>query len=319
MGGLAIFLSFALVALIYYFLKPDLFVFAPWHKYDLDIKFLGIGLGALILVVVGLMDDKKSLSPWAKLIFQIIAALLVVFSGTRVEYFNNPFGGFINLDIWQFDFTLSGITFSLVPLADLFSLFWIVAIINVVNFLDGLDGLAAGVSFLASMSIFFISLLLTVFQPATALFSAILCGSLLGFLFFNFNPAKIFMGDSGSQFLGYILAVFAIISGAKMATAFLVLGFPILDGLWVILRRIKERRSPFYPDKNHLHHRLLRAGFSIREAVLFLYVLSIAFGVVGILSTTYGKLVALIVLVAVMVIIALILLSLERKNVKESH
>ncbi len=299
LGGMAIFLSFAIVVLIFYFLKPDFFVFAPWHEYNLQVKFAGIIIGALILVIVGVIDDKKTLSPWTKLFAQAIAALIVIITGTRIEYINNPLGGFINFNI---------------AVSYLISLVWIVGIINVINFLDGLDGLAAGVSFFAALSIFFLSLLLTVYQPATAFLSIVLAGSILGFIPYNFNPAKIFMGDSGSLFLGYALAILSIISGAKMATALLVLGFPIIDGLWVVARRIARHESPFRPDKTHLHHRLLSAGFSVRGAVILLWLISLVFGLLGIISTTYGKMVAIIILLIIMLGIYCLLYFFERRK-----
>lgn len=306
LGGLAIFFSFLIVTLIYFFVRKDFFVFAPWHDYNLSVKFAGIIIGALILVIAGIIDDKKVLSPWTKLIAQIIAALIVIISGTRIEYINNPLGGALP--------SLGGfINFNL-AVSYLISLVWIVGIINVINFLDGLDGLAAGVSFFGAISIFFISLLLTVYQPATAILSIILAGAILGFLPYNFNPAKIFMGDSGSLFLGYGLAILSIISGAKMATALLVLGFPIVDGLWVVARRVARKESPFLPDKTHLHHRLLGAGFSIKGAVIFLWLISIIFGAIGIISTTYGKMVAIILLLLIMLAIYSFLFFVERRK-----
>ena len=299
MGGLAIFLSFAIVTLIFFLTKKDFFIFAPWHDYNLVAKFTGIIIGALILVIVGLVDDKKTLSPWTKLGAQIIAALIVIISGTRIEYLNNPLGGFINFNL---------------AVSYLISLVWIVGIINVVNFLDGLDGLAAGVSFFAAISIFFLSLLLTVYQPATAFLSIVLAGSILGFLPYNFNPAKIFMGDSGSLFLGYALAILSIISGAKMATALLVLGFPIIDGLWVVARRVARHESPFKPDKTHLHHRLLSIGLSVKGAVILLWMISLIFGLLGIISTAYGKLISIILLIIIMLIVYILLYYFERRR-----
>lgn len=299
LGGLAIFLSFLIVTSIFFWARKDFFVFAPWHEYNLAVKFTGIIIGALILVVIGLIDDKKTLSPWTKLGAQIMAALIVIISGTRIEYINNPLGGFINFNL---------------IISYLLSLIWIVGIINVVNFLDGLDGLAAGVSFFAALSIFFISLLLTVYQPATAFLSIVLAGSILGFLPYNFNPAKIFMGDSGSLFLGYALAILSIISGAKMATALLVLGFPIIDGLWVVARRVARHESPFKPDKTHLHHRLLSIGLSVRGVVIFLWMISLIFGMLGIISTTYGKMISIILLFMIMIFVYILLFYFERRR-----
>lgn len=299
LGGLAIFLSFLIVTLIFFLVKKDFFVFAPWHEYNIAVKFSGIIIGALVLVIIGLIDDKKTLSPWTKLGAQIMAALIVIISGTRIEYINNPLGGFINFNLF---------------VSYLISLVWIVGIINVINFLDGLDGLAAGVSFFAALSIFFISLLLIVYQPATAFLSIVLAGSILGFLPYNFNPAKIFMGDSGSLFLGYALAILSIISGAKMATALLVLGFPIIDGLWVVARRVARHESPFKPDKTHLHHRLLSLGLSVRGAVILLWMISLIFGMLGIISTTYGKMIAIILLFIIMIFVYILLFYFERRR-----
>lgn len=317
LGGLAIFLSFALATAIFCFARRDLIVFAPWHEYNLSVKFTGIVVGAVILVITGLIDDKKTLSPQFRLIAQIIAALCVIVGGTKIDYLNSPVGGVIDFDVLRINIG-AGIYFS--PVADIITLIWIVGIINVINFFDGLDGLAAGVSFFAALSIFFISLLLTVFQPATALFSLILAGAILGFIPYNFNPAKIFMGDSGSLFLGYSLAVLAIISGAKMATALLVLGFPIIDGLLVVLRRVFRGESPFQPDKTHLHHRLLAVGMSVKSVVIFLWLISLAFGFLGIISTTYGKMVAIIALLGIMAVIYLALYIIEGKqNAKTNY
>ena len=145
-------------------------------------------------------------------------------------------------------------------------------------------------------------------QPTTAIIAIILAGSILGFLFWNFPPAKIFMGDSGSMFIGFILGVLSLISGGKLATVFLVLGFPIVDGLFVVLGRLQRHENPFTtPDKTHLHHRFLKAGYSPRQAIIFIYIISIFFAWVALRSTAMDKMIAAIVLVIALYILTKLL------------
>ena len=302
LGGVAIFLSFLVIALIYFWLKKDLFTFGPLSKLEPWGPFWGMILGGVVLVIAGILDDIYNLSPGKKLIFQMIAAGLAVGFGVGIEFIRWPFSGILDLTNYQLEFSLLSHNFSIVLWADLISFLWLILVINVINWLDGLDGLAAGVSSIAAISLLILSLLIGVQQPLTALIAAILAGSILGFLPFNFNPASIFMGDSGSQFLGYMLGVLAIICGGKLATAGLVLGFPILDGIWVISRRILSGHSPFLADKKHLHHRLLLLGLSQRQVVLALYLVSICFGLIAILTGTYLKFWAGVILVFLMIV-----------------
>jgi UDP-GlcNAc:undecaprenyl-phosphate GlcNAc-1-phosphate transferase len=205
------------------------------------------------------------------------------------------------------DIILGNWTYLLVPL-------WIVLMINVINWLDGVDGLASGVGLIASIILFILSISKEVNQVSTAILSIVLAGSLLGFLPFNFNPAKIFLGDIGSMFIGFMLAIFAIISGGKFATAALVLGLPILDALWVIASRLINHQVPWQADRRHLHHRLLDAGFSQRQSVLFLYAVSIFFGIIALQSGTHQKLIVFAWLVALMLILGLVTFTLRFKN-----
>jgi len=169
------------------------------------------------------------------------------------------------------------------------------------KFLDGLDGLVSGVAVIGSIILFLVSLFWDVPLSGTSILCLILGGSSLGFLIWNFHPAKIFLGEGGSTFLGFMLGVLAIISGAKIATALLVMGLPILDVIWVIVRRIfREKKSPFLADKKHLHFRLLDAGLNQRQVVLLLYLLTLLFGATAIFQQTFGKLIALGILVIVM-------------------
>ena len=316
LGGLAFAASFVIIVLAFLIFKPDLVRFSPWIWASfIDKRLFGVLLGATILVIVGMIDDIKTLPPITKLAWQIIAAVVVIISGIGIDYIRNPFGGpIIYLNHWQIPIHFYGQIYHLVVWGDLFVAVWIVLMINVLNFLDGLDGLAAGVSAIAFLTLFFLSLSSDVNQMATAILCLILAGATAGFLTQNFYPAKIFMGDSGSMFLGYMIAVLAVISGGKVTTSFLVLGFPILDGLWVVGRRLLTKRSPFMADKKHLHHRLLTVGLNQKQAVLGIYLLSAAFGVVALVSQTREKFIALICLLGLMILLAIILVMVEWKK-----
>ena len=316
LGGIAIVVAFLITTIGYVFAGHRL-EFDHMKFLIFDAKLVGVLFGALILLIVGIIDDVKGLRPWCKLFWHVVAGAIVVIFGLSISYIRLPAGLHIELSNWVIPFKLFGYGFNFVVWADLLTVFWIVLMINTLNFLDGLDGLAGGVSVIAAISIFFLSLSLG--QPAAALLSLIFAGSVLGFLPWNFNPAKIFMGDSGSMFCGYLLAVLAVISGGKVATAFLVLGLPVLDVVWVALRRIFSGRSPFQADKFHLHHRLIDAGLTQRQAVLMLYLISAIFGGVAIFSQTAGKIQAIIWLMLVMGALAIILIILEwRKRKRES-
>jgi UDP-GlcNAc:undecaprenyl-phosphate GlcNAc-1-phosphate transferase len=193
-----------------------------------------------------------------------------------------------------------------------------VGLANTINFLDGLDGLASGVSGIAALVMFAAAVGPRIHQPLTALLAIILAGAAFGFLPFHFYPAKIFMGDSGAYFLGLALAMLAIYSGAKLATAVLVLGFPIADAAWAAVRRMAKGRSPFRPDRQHFHHLLLDAGMSQRQAVLTLYAVSTAFGLVALMVGSFEKLVALVILLILMAasVAGLVLFNLHRNGKK---
>ncbi len=274
-------------------------------------------MGALVLLGTGIIDDIKNLKPWQKFTFQILAAGLVVAFGLSIEYIRLPAGYHLQLDSWQIPISLFDHGFRFVVWGDLLTIFWIVLLINTLNFLDGLDGLAAGVSVITGLVIFFLSLSLG--QDANALLAILIAGVALGFLPWNFNPARIFMGDSGSMALGYLLGISSIISGGKLTTAFLVLGIPVLDVGWVVLRRLLSGRSPFEADKGHLHHRLLTAGLTQRQAVVLLYLMASAFGIIAVVTSTQAKIQAVLSLVILMFVLALVLVFLEyRKKRRES-
>ena len=298
LGGIAMISAFVLAI----FLTKELVV---------SFQLLGVLFGLIVIFFVGVWDDLKKISWKVQLFFQTLAALIVVAFGVRVDYLTNPFGGMIRLDFLRF--TIYDLRFTI--FGSLFIIFWIILMINIFNWLDGIDGLAGGVGAISGIILFFLCLTQAVNQPPLAILSIALTGVVLGFLIFNFPPAKIFMGSSGSMFLGFTVGVLAIFSGAKVATVLLVMGFPILDGLWVIFQRIKNKNSPFKGDRLHLHYKLLSLGFSQRQIILFIYSLCALFGLIALSVQGFNKLIALIALAAAMILVAFIVtLMLNKKN-----
>lgn len=276
LGGVAVYLTFLILIIIF-------------KDFILDGRIrpsylLAIALGGFFLMLGGYLDDKYNLKPVKQIIWPILAALAIIFSGLEINYITNPAGGIINIS----SSLISG----------LIVFFWLMGMMYTTKFLDGLDGLVSGLAVIASIILFCVSLFWDASQSGTAILALILGGSALGFLFFNFYPARIFLGEGGSTFLGFALGVVAIISGAKIATTLLIMGLPILDVVWVISRRyFKEKRSAFLADDQHLHFRLLKAGLNQRQAVLILYFIALLFGAVAIFQRTTGKLVALAFLI----------------------
>lgn len=298
LGGVAIFAGFVAGVLL---LMP------------LSRQLAALLVGCALLVVVGVVDDMRGLSPWVKLGFQVLAACVALAGGIGLTGIRNPFGGYIDFSAWRYPVDLLGLKFHVTPLANFLSILWMVGLANTINFLDGLDGLASGVSGIAALVMFALSVGPHVQQPAVALLAIILAGSALGFLPYNFYPARIFMGDSGAYFLGLTLAMLAIYSGAKLATAVLVLGFPIVDAAWAALRRAMRRTSPFKADRQHFHHLLLDTGMSQRQAVLTLYAVAAVFGTVALFVGSLAKLIALVILTGLMALaIAISILASKR-------
>lgn len=275
-GGIAIVIAFLLAI----FFNGNL-------EFD-NLKW-GMVISSVVIVIFGFADDIKNLS-WKKQIFiQILIALVMIYSGLSVEYIANPFGGpEFRLD--SLIYTIAGNQYYF--FSSVFILVLIVGFMNIVNWLDGLDGLAGGVGVIGFLTLFFLSISSLVNQPPVGIISIAATGAILGFLIFNFYPAKIFMGTSGSMFIGFLLAVVSVFSGAKLATVALVLTIPILDAIWVIIRRIINKSSVFERDKSHLHYRLLELGFSQNKIVFFYYTLSIFFGFISLKLGGLGKFLA---------------------------
>ncbi len=261
LGGIAIFAGFlaSLAALEW---------LVPGPLFTLDSPLGGVLAGASAMFLIGVADDLKPLPAKLKLVLQIGAAGLAYWLGVRIEFLSNPLGD----GIWVLPTALSvGLT-----------LFWLVGITNTINLIDGLDGLAGGVSLIAAGTMTLIALQTN--QPTAALMTLALAGGIIGFLRYNFNPAKIFMGDSGSLFLGFTLAAISIMGVLKLvatvalALPLLILGVPIFDTAFAIVRRAWNHKPIFSPDRGHLHHRLLNAGLSQRKAVVVIYGFSLLLG-----------------------------------------
>jgi len=299
-GGVAIFLSFLIISLCYFLIvHPDYrLVFSTLRK--IDPQLMAIWSGAIIITVSMLYDDIRGLNAWQKFFLQFLAVFCIISGGIGIDKLANPFGEAINLNsVYIPLFNLGGVTYHFSLWSDLLTLVWMVGMMNVINFVDGIDGLASGTSIIAALAIFFVAF--ATGQPAVALIAIILAGSAGGFLILNYPPAKVFMGDSGAMFLGYMLGVLPLLSGGKLATAFLVLGFPILDGLFVAGGRLLRHQNPFTsPDKTHLHHRFIAAGFSQRQALFTMWMIAVCFAWVALRSNTLQKIEAFAILVAVL-------------------
>ncbi len=312
LGGVAMFLAFAIASLLFYTPGSNLNA----HANELTIYWLLIAAGAL-MVLVHAYDDILGLGPWPKLLAQTIAVLIILgpwidktFHGILLFTFNNPFGvEHFNPNLpWYREPTLflfvqnSDITLAAIP-AILLTWFWTVGMMNTVNWIDGMDGLATGVVGITALFITVISFMLH--QYSIAVLAAIFTGAVLGFLPHNWNPAKIFMGDTGSMFLGLALAVLSIMGGAKLALALMVLGVPILDVAVVIMNRIRRGQSPVHYDKTHLHHRLMATGLSVKQICYLFYGVAITFGLLalsfsGIHAAHFYKLVGIILVILTM-------------------
>ena len=281
-GGVGIYLSFmiAICSVVSMVHLPS----------DVSYEMVGLLLSGTLIVIVGVIDDYKNLSAKIKLLGQILAAcVLVLVFDVRIDFITDPFGDYLYLEYLAVPATI----------------FWIVGLTNTVNLIDGLDGLAAGVSTIACVTICLVALEQNIIL--IAVLTAALAGAACGFLYYNFNPARIFMGDSGSMFLGFMLAGISVIGAVKCAATIalivpiLALGLPILDTTFAIIRRYRGGAPIFKPDRGHLHHRLLDMGFTQRQAVLLMYVVSALLGLSAVVLTEVNTTVAVIILAVVIV------------------
>ncbi|MBD3311489.1 MAG: hypothetical protein GF349_03265 [Candidatus Magasanikbacteria bacterium] len=303
-GGLAIFSSFFIVIFYLHFVG---------NKFGGDItakQIYGLFVGSIILMIGGFLDDKYSLRARIQIIFPILAALSIIAFGIGPHIITNPLGGVISLDIIKIPIDGLG---NWVVVADILVFFWLLGMMFTTKFLDGLDGLVAGIVSIGALMVFFLSLQKQWFQPEIALLSIILTGAVLGFLVWNWHPAKIFLGEGGSLFTGFMLGSLAIISGGKIATTLLVVGIPMLDVVRVFIKRFQRKQPIYIGDKEHLHFKLLESGLSQKQAVLLMYSISFLFGLTTLFLQSSQKLIALMFLLLLMLLVGF-WFSLKEKN-----
>ncbi len=283
-GGLAIFFGFLVSVLCFVDIGSP--------------EMRGILLGALVIAALGALDDVYQLPAMVKFLVQIGAALIVVFHGVDVNVITNPFreGAYIHLGVWSYPITV----------------LWIVGVTNAMNLMDGLDGLAAGISAISGFALFIIAIFTGMGNSAVLI--AAVVGACLGFLPYNSHPASTFMGDTGSNFLGFILAAISVQGLLKsyaivsLVIPLMILGLPIFDTSFTIMRRIKNKQPVFQPDRGHLHHRLMDGGFSHQQTVYILYVISALAALSAVVLLLFGSARALVLIVAI-VLLALATLS----------
>ncbi|MBN2306604.1 undecaprenyl/decaprenyl-phosphate alpha-N-acetylglucosaminyl 1-phosphate transferase [Candidatus Peregrinibacteria bacterium] len=287
-GGILLWVIFILLAMIFF--EPTF-------------KLIGLLFGSGLLVLISFIDDRISLPAWLRLAVQILVALIMVVAGIGVETITNPFGGYIALDKIKFILDVGDTELTIMAFSGIFTLIWIVLIVNTMNWLDGIPGLTSGITFIGCLTLFFLSISDLVNQPETATLALIVAMIALGMWLFDFYPPKILIGDSGSMLFGLLLAVLAIFSGGKIATAFLIMGFPIMDAIYVIVHRIYNKQAPWKGgewDKNrkavHLHHRMLQFGMSERQVLFSIYALAAIFGISALFMGTQGKFWAIIII-----------------------
>lgn len=283
MGGVAIYIAFIVGVIL--------------NISNFSIQDLGLLIGATVIIIGGIIDDINELRPKYKLLFQIIAAVILIVFGLKINLVTNPLnigGTFLNLGILGIPLTI----------------IWVIGITNAFNLIDGVDGLAAGVGFISSVTLFIVSIING--RGDAAFLTAILSGSIIGFLPYNFNPASIFMGDTGSQLLGFLLAAISIDGAIKSATALVIavpllaLGLPIYDTLFAMIRRKVNGKPIMQGDKGHLHHRLLGLGLTQRQVVLIMYLISAILGGIAIIAMQISSKKAYFLLASVVTLIAFI-------------
>ncbi len=281
-------------------ITPSSLNFTDQNYLGIDRNLVGFLAAIIFLGIVNTIDDYRGLSWPSKLLGQIIAAVIITSFGIEITSLSNPFGDKIMITNFS----------------SILVIIWLIIISNVVNWLDSIDGVAGGVSAISLMTLFYLSISVAVSQPANAMLAIIGLGATSGFLVYNLR-GKVFLGDTGSIFLGFLIGVLAIISGGKMATVFLVLAIPFLDALVVFISRIKDHQSPFLADRRHLIHRLLDRGYSKRAVLLSFYALSLLFGLIALNTQTLGKFFA--IGLSFVVMIGFILLGSRKRPIIKTN
>jgi len=270
-GGAALIISFIIALLLN-------------NALVITIPLIGIFFASGAILIFGIIDDIKQLSWKIQLFFQIVIILFIYLIGVRLQYMTNPLGGiFLFNNYFGYFIGLFAV------------LAWILLLINSMNWIDGVDGVSSGITLIGGITIFILSLRPEVNQPPVSIIAAALIGCTLALIFFNFHPAKILAGTSGSMFMGFILAILAIFAGAKIATTLLVMAVPIVDAFWVIGERIKARSSIFSADKRHLHYRLMELGWSQKKICIFYYAITAFIAILALNTRAIGKIATFII------------------------
>jgi len=299
LGGLSIYLSF----IILFFIGMYFFGILHWDK-----KNIVLMISSFLILLLGLYDDTKRAKPLFKLTIQIFIALYIALSGILIDRITNPFGGTIFFPYW---------------LSIVITIFWIVGMINAINLIDGLDGLASGVIAISSIFIFIIAFIKQ--NVFIAYITSIFSGAVGGFLIYNFPPAKIFMGDTGSMFLGLIFSFFAIVGNRKSAVAInlliplILLTLPIIDTILAIIRRANKRKNIFQADKEHIHHRLLNLGIPYKTVIILIYLFCVYLGLISLISIKLSKEFTFILMfiIGMNIFIGLYVLKIIEKYIKK--
>lgn len=300
-GGIPLFLGIFLVSLF----------FLPLNK-----TIILLFAASIISLIIGVIDDKFDISPFIRLSFNFLCATIVVFSGITIPFITNPLGGILHLDAFKIivPFLNQDLILSL---SDFLAIIWIMWVMNMLNWSKGVDGQMPGVLAISAIIIGILSLRFQSLDSnsiISAKLSFIIAGSSLGFLIFNFHPAKIFPGY-GATSVYLLLAVVSILSSVKIATAVIVMGMPMADGVFTILRRILSKKSPFKSDNKHLYHLLLKTGFSKRKTALFYWFVSAILGIIALALNSWEKLLAIIIIsIFVGAILLFLHLFLRYKN-----
>lgn len=304
-GGLAIFIGIFL----------PLFIYFPLSK-----SVIGIFLGSLILILVGLWDDKRDRSPYIRFFTNCLAAIIAIGFGIGIPYITNPFGGIIHLDLWRISVEFLG-NHSIVVFADIFAFIWIIWTTNIVGWSGGVDGQLPGIVSIASIVIGLLSLRFATSDPNqlyTAYLSFATSGAFLGFLPWNFYPQRIMPGYGGKTLAGFMLAILSIQSFSKLGTALLVLAIPMVDASFILLQRLYKGRSPMKATSGHLHHHLLTLGWGRRRISIFYWLISAFAGILALFTNSKQKIFA-VILVLVLVNMFIIWINFLRKFPKKSN
>jgi UDP-GlcNAc:undecaprenyl-phosphate GlcNAc-1-phosphate transferase len=289
-GGLAIYLGIVIASLL---------------LLDLSRPLIGILLGGLVVILVGIWDDYRDISPYVRLVMNVLAAIIVVGLGGGIPYISNPFGSVIHLDTFRISFEFFG-THSIVVLSSLAAIFWIVWMMNVIGWSAGVDGQLPGFVVIACIVIALLANRFASYdisQTVVIYLSLITAGAFAGFLPWNFYPQKIMPGYGGKSLAGFMLACLAIVSFVKVGTAILILGVPLVDAFYTVIRRIISKKSPFKADRGHLHHYLLDLGWGRRRIAFFYWSITAFLGIVALSLDSGGKLIAFIAVGTIIVVV----------------